>query len=357
MPIYAMKFGAPTHSRALAKDLAPAHLPVALVPRCASKVCLLPTARIHRLARSRAKERLKALGTGVIVSLLSLANSLVAEQESSEIIFYNRSFTQNIQVVLQTTIERSLELTKKEYGDYRLAYYPTTSSDERIEKLSREGDKLHLYFSTPKTLNHSHKSHTDIDIPFLSNALGLRLILTKKQHASRFEHIKNHEDLRKFYAGIGHTWAAKKIFENRGIPFRQALLTEKLLPMLEKDRFDYIAISTLDAIASLGPIEGDWVATLDNLMLYYPIPVQLHISNSRPELVSRLKKGLEIFMNNGEAIALIDAELSERNILQGETRVRLLMIKNPLYDERQNQGAFQNLIEQFPQKFITVIQP
>ncbi|HEY7772951.1 MAG TPA: hypothetical protein VIC26_07205 [Marinagarivorans sp.] len=305
----------------------------------------------------RARRLAKAVGAGVILNLLSVASNTVAEPDSREIVFYNRSFTQNIQVILQTTIERSLELTKKEYGEYQLAYYPTTSSDERIEKLSRDGEQLHLYFSTPKILDDTQQSHTDIDIPFLTNALGLRVILTKKQRASRFDHIKNHEDLRDFYAGIGHTWAAKKIFEHRGIPFRQALLTEKLLPMLEKDRFDYIAISTLDDIESLGPIKDNQVTALDNLMLYYPIPVQLHISNTRPELVSRLKKGLERFISSGEATALIDAEMSERNILQGEARVRLLMIKNPLYDEQRNQAAFKNLTEQFPRKFITVYQP
>ncbi|BCD96399.1 hypothetical protein MARGE09_P0599 [Marinagarivorans cellulosilyticus] len=304
--------------------------------------------------------RFKCIAASLTCLLVSPYNTAIAgtpttaATPTTEITLYNLSFTPSIQKILQTTIERSLELTRDEYGDYVLNHYPVKTSDERIKRMIDHGTRIHLYFSTQHALPAKQRKISNIEIPFLSSVLGLRVLLTKEQDIEQFNDIRTLDNLREFNAGIGHNWAEKKIFKAQNIPYKEGLLANNLLPMLEKKRFDYIALSVLDDPAALGNSQDMKITTLDDLMLYYPIPIQLNTSSAIPELATRLKKGLERFTENGEANALIKSIFSDADILQNSKKIRLITIENPLYNQDENNRAFKDLLEQFPQKFIMI---
>lgn len=284
--------------------------------------------------------------------LLSLSSTIAAATSTTEIVLYNHFFTPSIQKMLQITINRSLELTKAEYGDYTLSNYQGPLSGERITNLLDEGPQVHLLFSTNLTLPNATSAITNIEIPFLSNALGLRIFLTRSNSAETFNQIETLDDLRKLTVGIGHTWAEKDIFKAQEIPYEEAFMTSSLLPMLEKQRFDYLAISALDDTESMGFSKQSKIQTINNLMLYYPIPVRLHISSKYPQLAARLKVGLDRFIENGEATTLMKSVFSDNAVLQGNKPVRLIVLPNPLYSEDENKQAFDSFFKQFPKEFI-----
>lgn len=300
----------------------------------------------------KAFARFKCIVASLTCLLALPYTTAIAATPKTEVTLYNLSFTPSIQKILQTTVERALELTREEYGDYILSYYPVKTSDERIKRMIDHGTRIHLYFSTLHALPAQQRKITNIEIPFLSSVLGLRVLLTKAQDIEEFNDIRTLDDLRKFNAGIGHNWAEKKIFKAKNIPYKEGLLANNLLPMLEKERFDYIALSVLDDPAALGSSQNMQITTLDNLMLYYPIPIQLNASSAAPELATRLRKGLERFTASGEANALVKSVFSDAEILQNDKKVRLITIENPLYSQDENKRAFKDLLEQFPQKFI-----
>lgn len=297
---------------------------------------------------------LRPLISSLLGLLLSLCSTVVTAASTTEVMLYNHSFTPSIQKMLQTTITRSLELTRAEYGDYNLSYFPGKLSDERNKSLLYEGRQAHLFFSSHTELPNATTAIINIEIPFLSNALGLRIFLMRNNNIETFNQVETLDDLRKFKAGIGHTWAEKTIFNAQKIPFEEALLISSLLPMLEKQRFDYLAISALDDTESMGLSKQSNIQAINNLMLYYPIPVRLYISGKYSKLAARLKMGLDRFIENGEANLLVKSVFSDNAVLQGDELVRLLVIPNPQYNEDENKQAFESFSKQFPKEFIMI---
>ena len=294
--------------------------------------------------------------SGLLGLLLALYSMFTAATSTTEVILYNHSFTPSIQKMLHTTVARSLELTRAEYGDYTLSLYQGKLSDERIKNLLYEGRQVHLFFSGHLALPNATSAIINIEIPFLSNALGLRIFLMKDNNVEAFNQVKTLNDLRKLKAGIGRTWAEKTIFKAQGMPYEEALLTSSLLPMLEKQRFDYLAISALDDTESMGLSKQSNIRAINNLMLYYPIPVRLHISGKHPELAARLKVGIDRFIASGEATTLVKGVFSDNAVLQGDELVRLITIPNPIYNEEKNKQAIESFSKQFPKEFIIIHQ-
>jgi ABC-type amino acid transport substrate-binding protein len=274
---------------------------------------------------------------------------------ADEVIFYNQSFTKTIQHIFRTAISRSLALTYPEYGEIRLLEYQQKISLERVRQLTMEGEKIQLYMLSSGLAESTREDFATIDLPFFSNALGLRFFIIRDSDFDRFAKIKSLDDLRQHRIGVGRTWVEKEIFENQNMPFVEAILSDNLLPMLAQQRFDYVAPSALDDLTSMGFDKAKNLIRFPELMLYYPVPVQILVNKDNIDLVNRLTLGLQRFVSSGEANALIDATFRAQNIFQNQDSVSLIMIENVIYNEAQNKQAFASFLEQFPLHFREII--
>ena len=147
---------------------------------------------------------------------------------------------------------------------------------------------------------------------------------------------------------MGYNWAEKSVFSNNLLPYGEAIENKSLLPMLKKGRFDYITSSALD-----NQVYDDAnFLTLNTPLIYYPVPIYMHVSERHPELVKRIKIGLERFMNQGEAAALIQERLLRYSPIRKDIPYDVIVLTNPFYSRIENQGMITRLRELLPEGAI-----
>ncbi|MDZ7924846.1 MAG: hypothetical protein U5M23_12515 [Marinagarivorans sp.] len=287
-----------------------------------------------------------------------------------EIVFYNLSFTPSLQALLKEMVERALDLTIEDYGPYHLNYIALPSDLGRLCKDSQEGN-LDIFFTAHRPKEVENCGAHVIETSLLNKAMGLRLITIHKDNVEQFSQIQTLNDLRKFSMGIGHNWEENKILAKYNLPREIAILNSSLLPMLEQKRFGYLATSTLDKLnygsltyiynnENLGGLthkihtnKTEDLITLDDFFIYYPIPIEIHLSQRNPKLSERLKEGAKRFAQTGEGKKIIDETIKDIKLSKDKT-IRLLLLDNYLFDDDKNKIYKERFLSDMP-KNITIL--
>ncbi len=287
-----------------------------------------------------------------------------------EINFYNLSFTPSLQSLLKDMVEYALTLTKEDYGPYTLNYNTLPLDLERLCKDSQEG-KIDIFFTAHRPKKAESCGAAMIETTLLNKALGLRLITIHKDNLERFSQIKTLDDLRPFAMGIGHSWEENKILAKYNLPLEIAILNASLLPMLEKKRFDYLATSSLDKLTYASQTyiynnenipevtrrantkKAEVLITLDDFFIYYPVPVEIHLSQRNPLLAERLKQGAKRFAKSEESKRMIAEALKDIPFSKTK-KIRLLLLDNPLFDAEKNQFYKEQFLAEMPSNVIVL---
>lgn len=273
---------------------------------------------------------------------------------SMEVSFYNHSFAFSIQNIFSELISRALVITQKEYGDYTINSYPTIAAGNRVRELMQTGEEINLYFSSHNEDPHNSANSIDSQVPYLSAIMGQRMIIIHKNKKDDFDRIKSLNHLSLLSVGTGHNWSDKDVFTHNGLPHEKILTPDTMIDMLHKRRFDYLAPSLIDGAPqklSQAPFDQD-LLVLNDFVLYYPIPIHMHVSRSAPLLAQRLQKGFSIMMGTGEHIDIINRFLPLRAAPQDNNNLtRMLIINNPAYTAEENSTLINDFINLYPHKF------
>ena len=89
-------------------------------------------------------------------------------------------------------------------------------------------------------------------------------------------------------------------------------------------------------------------------MLYYPIPILMHVSARKPQLQQRLQLGLERFVATGEADALMNKTFQHWLNGPDQPNTRLLLMDNPIFDKDQNLAITQDFLAQYARAFTLI---
>lgn len=271
-------------------------------------------------------------------------NALDAEANSQRVVFYNRTFSPAIRSIFADVMQRVMQLTEPEFGPYQIENFIPLSNSTRMMHLVERGEVVQVCASAPQDVPPRHPGVAHIPVPFVGAALGLRKITVRRDGINLFQDI-TYDQLSQLRVGLGYNWAEKSVYIGNSLPFAEAIDHKSLLPMLNKQRFDYITFGALDNQY----YNDEHFITLSNPLIYHPIPVYVHVSERHPQLVERIKLGMERFINSGEAGTLIQQRLQHNSPLKENSAYDVLVIHNPLYTEQENTEAVARLNSLLPE--------
>lgn len=139
-----------------------------------------------------------------------------------------------------------------------------------------------------------------IRVPLLRGLYGYRVMVIRPETALLLAQVKTKEQLANFTAGMNSHWPDAKIFNDNHLPFAEGTFATNLYRMLAAGRFDYFPRGVLEITEEQPLIDANKLVLEKQLLIYYPSTLYFFVHNDNQELASRLERGLEILLNNGE---------------------------------------------------------
>ena len=221
-------------------------------------------------------------------------------------------------------IHQIMEVTREDFGDYRLAPYTEQTTNKRYAQLLVEGNRLNLLWASPGT---PVADAGAIAIPgeILRGLLGYRVCLVNSQQHSDLGRIKTLKDLSRLKIGQG-IWPDRNVYQYNHISTIEAPNFENLFLMLEAGRFDCIALGADEVVDIYNAKKKDYpfLAIDNHLLIYYHYPLYFYVSKKSPRLAERMQKGFQRLQANGEfyrlfnqyhAQSLQQLQLSKRQVV------------------------------------------
>lgn len=242
-----------------------------------------------------------------IFTLLLLGNTAYAQehkrhmdQHSMVVRYYNRGALDARHAYKFELIEKALEITRPEYGDYLIKPYKLQPSAKRQSIMMNEGKQLNLIWGSPGT-HHAQGDVVAIPIDILRGLLGYRICLITNSTKS-LNNIKRLEDLQALRIGQTIDWADIAIYQNNGINPIEASTYESMFEMLSFNRFDCLALGANEVMLAYREKKLTYkdFAIDPKLLISYEYPIYFYISKKFPKLAERIKLGLERMQKNGE---------------------------------------------------------
>lgn len=138
-----------------------------------------------------------------------------------------------------------------------------------------------------------------IRVPLLKGLLGHRVFIIKPENQSKFDSIKNIQDLTRLRAGLNSRWGSTKVVKNSGLNVVESASYENLFSMLDSGRFDYYPRAVHEPWEEI-LARPDLDLTIEkNLLVIYPYAMQFYVRADNVPLKEYLEKGVEMAIADG----------------------------------------------------------
>lgn len=175
-------------------------------------------------------------------------------------------------------------------GDYRIEISEDPITQTRaIERL--EADQMDVMWLSSN--REAEERLRPIRFPLLKGLLGYRIFIINPERQSRFDQVKNFDDLKQLTFGQGAGWPDIKILESNGLEVITTSKYNNLFYMVEGGRFDAFPRGVLEPWTELAAHPELPLAVEENLVLVYKLPFYLFVSPDRPELAEAIHAGLD----------------------------------------------------------------
>lgn len=166
-----------------------------------------------------------------------------------------------------------------------------------------------------------------IEYPVFKGLSGYRVIVTRTGEESRFSSVKSVHDLAKFKAGMGASWGDRSVFDAAGLPMVVNSHTQLLWAMLEKGRYDYLAVGAHEPWRQLSRQFGK-ISVEPSLLIVYPMILRFYVSKENHSFYKALSTGMEKAIKDGSYDQLLyRSEMmriaAERANMSGRKIIRL----------------------------------
>ncbi len=203
---------------------------------------------------------------------------------------------------VMTTIPQSWQLTLMETALKRVSsqYQSKTITTEMNQKRKVEeslAGNVDVFWSM--TSAELESQVLPIRIPIFKGLLGNRLLIIRKQSQADFNRVSRQSDFVRFTAGQNHYWPDADIIRSAGLPIITTYKYKNLYPMLEGERFDYLALGAQEIWGELDKHPDPRLKVDDRVLLQYRSPAYFFVSPQQPELARDLLKGLELMVGDG----------------------------------------------------------
>ncbi|GLR70205.1 hypothetical protein [Agaribacter marinus] len=137
-----------------------------------------------------------------------------------------------------------------------------------------------------------------VPIPIFKGLLGHRVLVIRKGEQLRFDNVSTLQDLQKFIAGSGKTWGDTAIFRNSGIEVVTSPRGRQLWGMLEKHRFDYLALGIYEPWEHIDA-HYPQLDVENRLLIVYPMALVFYVHPENSQLYNLIKTGMDAAIKDG----------------------------------------------------------
>lgn len=197
-------------------------------------------------------------------------------------------------------IQRALQVTEAEYGEFTLDVVDLTMSGQRIFQSSLEGGLINTIIQPRNEL--LDQQHLVIRIPVRLGLLNYRLLLIDKSDVGKYEKVETLTDLNHFKAGLGGYWETTKVYKKNRLNMLEVSHIPNLFSMLQKQRFDYLPRGLYEIYDELDSHHNKMktIVIEPTIALHIPMYTYVYVSPKAPRLANRLQVGLHSLLVSGE---------------------------------------------------------
>lgn len=235
--------------------------------------------------------------TSLLICLLLLTQALIAQTVIK--LAPGNSKDDKRHVYCHKILKEALDATVKTHGEYTIEYTTESMSRGRALIMLTEGSSINVHEAPTRT--EWEETVLPVRIPMRKGLLGYRLFLINKNNSTEFSNLKTIAQLKKLKAGSGSQWSITRVMKKLNFTIVTGNNYDGLFKMLALNRFDYFP-------RGLNEIYNEYTAKHEmfpNMIieptkaLYCTTPTYLFVSPKYPELAKRIKKGLDIIIDNG----------------------------------------------------------
>lgn len=233
------------------------------------------------------------------VSVANEAASSAATANSTIVVrYYDRGAKDSRHAYKFALIKQVLEVTRPEFGDYRLAPFHDEPSYKRQAVLISEGQILNLLWASPGTVV-ARADVYPVPIDILKGLLGYRVCL---KNPDNFPDMQQLKDLGQLTIGQVFNWQDNAIYKHNGLTPKPSPTFEALFDMLGAKRFQCLALGADEAMRVFREKKPEFpfLAVDSDVLIHYDYPVYLYVSKNAPLLAKRVELGLKKLQGNGD---------------------------------------------------------
>lgn len=285
-----------------------------------------------------------------ILLVIGAASAAANNGEVTIIKHYDKGYSPLLRVYLTDVLKTVLDKTASESGPYKLQFYSRYLSSNRSKLETERGAVIDLLFSSHWTGNFVNPSKViKLEFPVFDGMLGLRSLITNQEQDALFNNIEGIKDFKALVAGQGANWVDVEILRHNEISIIEAQLFDALFPMLAKKRFDYLPLSILEAQTALQTkgVQYNSLTINHAVAVFYPLPFYLFVNAEKPELAERLKRGLQISIDDGSLDRLFRKHFNYIQQLYQESTRKLVILDSPLLTREKNQEYIDRFLSKY----------
>jgi hypothetical protein len=191
----------------------------------------------------------------------------------------------------------ALDKTVATDGPYELAYYGNELTSLRRNIELKNNGVINVMWDGANRQREAEL--LPVRISLIKELNDYRVFLIRSEDAARFAAVRTLDELRKLKAGAGANWPSADVLRFNGLPVETSGGYEYLFPMLRVKRFDYMPRGAQEAWAEMELHQGEGLQVESTIFLHYRVPFYFFVSRSRPELASRIERGLRMAQKDG----------------------------------------------------------
>ncbi len=241
----------------------------------------------------------------------------------------------SIQAYKFELIHRALEITRREFGDYReVPYTGAGGGQQRWASLLNKADLINVAWTSPGTPV-AHAEVIPIPIDISHGLLGYRICLINSSAPFKLDDAFNTGSLASLKIAQEESWSDVEIYRNNNIEPMLGPNFPSLFDMLGFKRFDCLplGVNEVDLIYNEKKAHYPFLSIDTRLLIYYDFPLYLYVSKAQPLLAKRLQRGLTQMQNSGEFDQLFK-QYHPQDISSLNLRSRkVICLKSPFLDQ------------------------
>ena len=239
----------------------------------------------------------------------------------------NIDVTKEYKVQLLDLVLRKTEATD---GPFRIEVADGDMIQQgRVIDLIARGDLTVIAVMTSKE---REEKLLPIRIPIFRGLWGHRIFIIKREDLPKFAAVRTEEDLKALWAGQGHDWPDTTILQANGYNVTTSPSYDGLFEMLDSGRFDYFPRAVSEPWREVEEYARYDLVVEPTLLLQYYAPAYFFVSRENTALADRLRRGLEIALQDGSFEELFNTHWYIQEPLQRANigNRRIFRLENPL---------------------------